>query len=388
MKAWLGARWALPAARVAVLHDRAPPAFRETPLEEAHALFLRLAPQLPPLDAFDMREAGAALAAGASAGSGADAGDGTAAEPAADAASAEPARRRRRGSAGAGAGASSGGGGASSSPRASPPSLRPAGNGAGAGASAAAQRTLFTERLADGRVARRADPPALSVSATIRTEDEDFGVLLDALVALDAAAGAHGSRLPRFVVVVTGKGPQRAHYEARMAALALRRVRVSTAWLEAADYPLLLGAADLGVCLHTSSSGLDLPMKVVDMFGAGLPVCAVGFRCLGELVRDGENGLVFADAAQLAAQVARLFDGFGAAGEAGAAGTAGAARRRAGANTSADAGANAAGAEAGEAPGAELARLRAGVRAFQRVRWHDNWLAHAAPIFCALDTDA
>jgi hypothetical protein len=38
--------------------------------------------------------------------------------------------------------------------------------------------------------------------------------------------------------------------------------------------------------------------------------------------------------------------------------------------------------------GAELARLRAGVRAFQRVRWHDNWLAHAAPIFCALDTDA
>jgi beta-1,4-mannosyltransferase len=62
-------------------------------------------------------------------------------------------------------------------------------------------------------------------------------------------------RKPFIVVVVTGKGPQKEHYEERIRASALGHIGICTMWLEASDYPRFMGCADLGVCLHTSTSG-------------------------------------------------------------------------------------------------------------------------------------
>ncbi|XP_072298792.1 chitobiosyldiphosphodolichol beta-mannosyltransferase [Eucyclogobius newberryi] len=176
------------------------------------------------------------------------------------------------------------------------------------------EQTAFTQRdVKTGTVDLKEERPALVVSSTSWTEDEDFSILLKALEEYEAAV-KEGATLPPLVCVITGKGPQKQFYLRLMDALRLQHVQICTPWLEAEDYPVLLGCADLGVCLHLSSSGLDLPMKVVDMFGCCLPVCAVHFRCLHELVKHDENGLVFRDAHELARQLQTLLADFPSAG--------------------------------------------------------------------------
>ncbi|KAJ2094793.1 mannosyltransferase, partial [Coemansia sp. S142-1] len=173
---------------------------------------------------------------------------------------------------------------------------------------AGAVESLLTSRHKDGTVSMRKDRPMLVVSSTSWTADEDFSILLEALALYDEAAivlKSQGERLRRLVVLITGKGPLRGFYESEIARLQLGSVNIVTAWLSAEDYPLLLGSADLGISLHTSSSGLDLPMKVVDMLGCGAPVCAYRFSCIHELV-TGDNGLVFSSAPELALQLQDL----------------------------------------------------------------------------------
>ncbi|XP_062294172.1 chitobiosyldiphosphodolichol beta-mannosyltransferase [Scomber scombrus] len=172
------------------------------------------------------------------------------------------------------------------------------------------ERTVFSVRdLTDDTVTLRAERPALLISSTSWTEDEDFSILLKALEEYEDFIKG-GASLPSLMCVITGKGPQKEHYRKLIDSLRLQHVKICTPWLEAEDYPVLLGSADLGVCLHKSSSGLDLPMKVVDMFGCCLPVCAIHFNCLHELVKHEENGLIFRDSEELAEQLKSLLSEF------------------------------------------------------------------------------
>ena len=133
------------------------------------------------------------------------------------------------------------------------------------------------------------------------TADEDLPLLLAALNLLDAQLSEP------LDVYITGDGPLREDLEARVAATALERVRVHFGYFPRDEYAALLTRADLGISLHRSSSGVDLAMKVVDMFEARLPVCALDHGAsLPEQVQDGETGVLFRSAEQLAALLSAL----------------------------------------------------------------------------------
>jgi beta-1,4-mannosyltransferase len=159
-------------------------------------------------------------------------------------------------------------------------------------------------------------PVAFVVCPTSWTEDEDFDVVIDAVRMLEERirgweAAQSVRRFPELVILVTGDGARRAEFERRFAGLPARRIQLRTRWLEPEDYPRVVGSADLGLCLHRSSSGLDIPMKVADLFGAGVPVCALDYgACLAERVRHGDNGLLFSTARQLADVLFDLFETF------------------------------------------------------------------------------
>jgi hypothetical protein len=102
------------------------------------------------------------------------------------------------------------------------------------GAACGARRWLFTE--SDGG-AMRAGRPALVVSSTSWTPDEDFGILLEAARLYDKhatqqAAVCGEERLPDVMFVITGRGPQREEYLMRIQRMELHHVAFASVWLE------------------------------------------------------------------------------------------------------------------------------------------------------------
>jgi beta-1,4-mannosyltransferase len=186
------------------------------------------------------------------------------------------------------------------------------------------------------------------VCPTSWSEDEDFDLAIEAVSRLEERvrgweAADPSRRFPDLMILVTGDGARRARFERRFAGLAARRIHLRARWLEPDDYPTVVASADVGLSLHRSSSGLDIPMKVADLFGAGVPVCALDYgACLAERVRHADNGLLFSSAPQLANILFDLFETF---------------------------------------PGDQslLDRLRAGARRSARTTWEEGWQREARP---------
>lgn len=149
--------------------------------------------------------------------------------------------------------------------------------------------------------------PAIVISPTSWTRDEALDLVIPAADALEEKWRDRGPT-DGLVIVISGQGAGRAAFEHRLATRAARRVHIVTTWVSGDDYPALIAAADAGLSLHRSSSGLDLPMKICDLFGASLPVCALDYGAtLRELITPGHNSLVFTDARELAASLDALF---------------------------------------------------------------------------------
>ena len=216
-----------------------------------------------------------------------------------------------------------------------------------------ADRERFRQALF-ARLGIRANTVGFIVCPTSWTEDEDFDVVIEAVMRLEERirgweAGSNARRFPELVILVTGDGARRAEFERRFAGLPARRIQLRARFLEPDDYPRVVGSADLGLCLHRSSSGLDIPMKIADLFGAGVPVCALDYgACLAERVRHGDNGLLFSNGRQLADIIFDLFETF---------------------------------------PGDQkaLERLRTGARKLARPTWEEGWTREAKPVLLPLN---
>jgi glycosyltransferase involved in cell wall biosynthesis len=128
------------------------------------------------------------------------------------------------------------------------------------------------------------------------TAQKSLEVALEALAAVDGVA-----------LLIAGEGDERTRIERRAAELGLGD-RVRFLGPQPRERVIeLFHAADASIL---SSSWENFPHTVVEALAAGTPVLATRVGGVAEVVRDGENGLLFpaGDAAALGAGIRRFFE--------------------------------------------------------------------------------
>lgn len=152
-------------------------------------------------------------------------------------------------------------------------------------------------RLAQKYQLKLAEDTPLLVSPSSFSLDDSFQVLIDALTALDPQIRAPLN------LVVSGRGPCLPSFLQTMGGCQFQHIQIQHVFVDAEDYPTLMGVSDLGICLHESTSGLDFPIKVLDMLSASVPVVALDFPALREVLGPQS---VFQDAQTLCALISRF----------------------------------------------------------------------------------
>lgn len=123
-------------------------------------------------------------------------------------------------------------------------------------------------------------------------EEKNMGLLVDSFVRASA-------RVPQLALMVIGDGPARSAAERRLAEMGLAKRSRFLGMLDYERCPDALAVADI---FATASVSETYPLVVMEAAAAGLPTVGVMSPGVGEVVRDGETGL-------LTSEDARAFSG-------------------------------------------------------------------------------
>lgn len=148
----------------------------------------------------------------------------------------------------------------------------------------------------------------IGITSTSFTPDEDLNMLLQSLNTLDEQLEGAKKKL---LLLITGKGPLKDDFVEKfnLKTNNMQNISVKFYYLKIENYPKILQVADFGISLHYSSSGVDLPMKVLDMFGCGLPCLSYYYKTVvEELITVGVTGDVFENKSELSDQIYEMVD--------------------------------------------------------------------------------